>query len=169
VVVHPADWKQSIEDQVESLPYREKILLQPGGDTRQDSVLRGLKVVPKGTKMVLVHDAARPFVTESLITQVIEGTKRHNACIPVLPVSDTLKVVQEGRVLETVERGGIVLAQTPQGFDLELLCRAFEQARLDRFHATDEASLVERLDVAVNTVPGERSNVKVTWPEDLQE
>ena len=118
---------------------------------------------------VLVHDAARPFLSEQLISRVVEGTRRHQACVPVLPVSDTLKEIRSERIVRTVERESLALVQTPQGFEISLLKRAFRQAIEDNFYGTDESILVERLHEAVHVVPGERANIKVTWQEDLSE
>ena len=95
--------------------------------------------------MVLVHDAARPFTSSELISSVIEQTRQHEACVPVLPVRDTLKEVSDGRIVRTLDRKGLNLVQTPQGFEINLLKRAFQQAIQDGFYGTDEATLVERL------------------------
>jgi len=115
----------------------------------------------------LIHDAARPFTSSELISRVIEKTRRHQACVPVLPVRDTLKEVRGGRIVRTLDRESLSLVQTPQGFEINLLTRAFKQARKDGFYATDESTLVERLGSPVHVVAGERSNLKVTWKEDL--
>ena len=117
--------------------------------------------------MVLIHDAARPFVSSQLIARVIEKTSRHHACVPVLPVGETIKEVESERVVRTLDRQCLRFAQTPQGFEINLLKRAFETALREDFHATDEATLVERLGEPVYVVTGESGNIKVTWKEDL--
>ncbi len=169
VVVVPESWREEVESQVASLPYRDKLILEIGGPRRQDSVYRGLCRFSEQIELVLVHDAARPFLSEQLISRVVEGTRRHQACVPVLPVSDTLKETRSERIVRTVERESLALVQTPQGFEISLLKRAFRQAIEDNFYGTDESVLVERLNEAVHVVPGERANIKVTWPEDLSE
>ncbi len=167
VLVLPQGWKEKVETQVQSLPYRERLILEIGGPRRQDSVYQGLNRLGEEIEIVLVHDAARPFTSPELISSVIEQTRQHEACVPVLPVADTLKEVSDGRVVRTLDREGLNLVQTPQGFEINLLKRAFQQAIQDGFYGTDEATLVERLGSPVHVVAGESSNLKVTCKEDL--
>ncbi len=167
VLVLPEGWKEKVETQVRSLSYRDRLILEIGGPRRQDSVYQGLNRLGKDIEMVLVHDAARPFTSSELISSVIEQTRQHEACVPVLPVRDTLKQVSEGRIVRTLDREGLSLVQTPQGFEINLLKRAFQQALKDGFYGTDEATLVERLGSPVHVVAGESSNLKVTCKEDL--
>lgn len=140
----------------------------PGGARRQDSVLEGLKMAPDdwdGT--VLVHDAARPFVPPALIDAVVAAAREHGAALPVLPVVDTIKRVQGGRAVATVDREELAAAQTPQGFRFSLLVHAYEEAFRDRVSLTDEAMAVERLGREVALVPGSPHNRKITTPDDL--
>ena len=167
VIVIPEGWEEEVENQVRSLFYRDQLILEIGGPRRQDSVHQGLNRLGEGIEMVLVHDAARPFTSSELISSVIEQTRRHEACVPVLPVRDTLKEVSDGRIVRTLNREGLSLVQTPQGFEIKLLKRAFRQAIQDGFYGTDEATLVERLGSPVHVVAGESSNLKVTCKEDL--
>ena len=167
VIVLPQGWEKKVETQVQSLSYRERLILEIGGPQRQDSVYQGLNRLGEEIEMVLVHDAARPFTSTELISSVIEQTRQHEACVPVLPVADTLKEVSDGRVVRTLDREGLNLVQTPQGFEINLLKRAFQQATQDGFYGTDEATLVERLGSPVHVVAGESSNLKVTCKEDL--
>jgi 2-C-methyl-D-erythritol 4-phosphate cytidylyltransferase len=139
-----------------------------GGPRRQDSVLEGMKQAPDGFDgLVLVHDAARPLVEPALIDAVAEVVSRSGAAVPALEVVDTLKRVGDGRVIETVERSGLVAAQTPQGFRFGLLARAYAAAFRDGIVLTDEAAAVERLGEAVRIVPGSAMNRKLTTPGDL--
>ncbi len=167
VIVVPEGWAERVEQQIRSIPYRQKLLLQTGGPQRQDSVARGLSRLSDSVQIVLVHDAARPFVSQELIARVVEQTRECGACLPAVPLRDTVKEVASLRVVKTVDRHRLRLAQTPQGFEISLLRRALEQAHKDGFYGTDEASLVERLDSPVDVVPGEPENIKVTWKEDL--
>jgi len=167
VIVLPEGWKEKVENQVRSLSYRDQLIIEMGGPRRQDSVYQGLNRLGEEIEMVLVHDAARPFTSSELISSVIDETRQHQACIPVVPVRDTLKEVSDGRIARTLDREGLSLAQTPQGFEINLLKRAFQQAIQDGFYGTDEAALVERLGSPVHVVAGERSNLKVTCKEDL--
>ncbi len=167
VLVLPEGWKERVENQVGSLSYRDRLFLEIGGPRRQDSVYQGLNRLGEDIEMVLVHDAARPFTSSELIAAVIEQTRQHEACVPVVPVADTLKQVSDGRIVRTLDRKGLSLVQTPQGFEINLLKRAFQQAIQDGFYGTDEAALVERLGSPVHVVAGERSNLKVTCKGDL--
>ena len=167
VVVVPKNWREEVESQVASLSYHNKVVVETGGLQRQESVYKGVCRFSKQIDLVLVHDAARPFFSEQLISRVIEGTRQYRACVPVLPVSDTLKEIRSDRVVKTIARENLVATQTPQGFEINLLKRAFQQAIEDNFYGTDESILVERLNESVHIVLGERSNIKITWQEDL--
>jgi 2-C-methyl-D-erythritol 4-phosphate cytidylyltransferase len=137
-----------------------------GGEARQDSVVAGLAALPPGTAWVAVHDAARPLVRPQLVTAVVEAARRHGAAIPAVPVTDTLKRVADGVVVDTPDRSGFQAAQTPQAFALVLLREALAKARADGRVGTDDASLVEALGVAVHVVPGDPANRKITVAAD---
>ena len=139
----------------------------PGGATRQASVANGLKVLPVEVELVLVHDAARPFITPEAIGAVLAKVREEGAALMALPSRDTVKRVREGRVLETLPREEIYLAQTPQGALKGLLLEAFLWAEKRGLSATDEASLLEAYGVPVHVVPGSPLNFKITTPEDL--
>ncbi len=139
----------------------------PGGARRQDSVLEGLKQAPDGFDgVVLVHDAARPFVDAALIEAVTQAAFEAGAALPVLPIVDTVKRLEDGAVVETLDRDELGAAQTPQGFRYEVLGRAYEEAFRDRVTVTDEAMAVERLGKRVVAVPGSARNRKLTTPAD---
>jgi 2-C-methyl-D-erythritol 4-phosphate cytidylyltransferase len=136
-----------------------------GGATRADSVAAALAEVPEESLVVLVHDAARPLVGDAVVERLLgplgEG---FDGAVPVLAVADTLKRVRDGVVRETVDREGLVAAQTPQAFLTDVLRRAFAG---DRSEATDCASLVERTGGRVAVVDGDPRLLKVTTPADL--
>ncbi|HUE86632.1 MAG TPA: 2-C-methyl-D-erythritol 4-phosphate cytidylyltransferase [Vicinamibacterales bacterium] len=140
-----------------------------GGARRQDSMANAFARVSDQVDVVLVHDAARPFVSEQLITQTIAAAYQHGAAIVALPVRDTVKrTVVSGStraIRETLAREDIVLAQTPQGFRRDILSDAMAAAR--HLDVTDEAMLVERAGIPVHIVEGDPENVKITTPEDL--
>ncbi|MBG0776427.1 MAG: 2-C-methyl-D-erythritol 4-phosphate cytidylyltransferase [Desulfovibrionaceae bacterium] len=140
----------------------------PGGERRQDSVFEGLSVLPEGCDCVLVHDAARPFASAALVSrlcaELLDGTP---AVIPCVSVRDTVKRVHDGLVVETLRRDALRAVQTPQGFDRDVLVRAHKRARARDWEVTDDASMVERLDVPVAVIAGEEANVKITTVEDL--
>ncbi len=144
------------------------VVVVPGGNRRQESVENCLRVVPPDTSLVAVHDAVRPFVSPALISAVIQEAAQSGAAILGIPSVDTVKQVARNRILGTIPRERIVLAQTPQVFRLEILKRAFEKAREDGFHTTDEASLVEHLGLEVTVVRGSDRNIKITTPADLE-
>lgn len=148
-----------------------------GGAERQASVANAVHAATGD--FVLAHDAARPLVSAALIERVCEAARQNGAAIPALPASDTVKaaVAHNGRVVirETLERGTIWLAQTPQVFRRELLTEALAEAARTSYAGTDCASLVERLKDAngspaypVTIVEGEAGNFKVTYPSDLE-
>lgn len=139
-----------------------------GGPYREDSVLRGLLVLPEKAKTVLVHDAARPFVSPALVARVLKETARCGACVPALPVKDTIKEVgPSGRVTRTLDRSKLVFVQTPQGFRLSLLLGAFLKVGKKRARLTDDASVAETAGYRVGTVEGDPHNFKITTPSDL--
>jgi 2-C-methyl-D-erythritol 4-phosphate cytidylyltransferase len=149
-------------------PVTKLAAVVPGGARRQDSVLEGLKQVPDAFDgVVLVHDAARPLVEPELVEEVARVANEAGAALPVLAVVDTVKRVRDGRVLETLDRAELGVAQTPQGFRFALLVSAYEAAFRDRVTVTDEAMAVERLGSPVRAVPGSPRNRKITTVDDL--
>ena len=139
-----------------------------GGSSRQASVAAGLKALPQGTKLVAVHDAARPLISQAVIDRTVRAAHTYGAAAPAIPVKDTVKVVNGGIVSATPDRSKLRAVQTPQVFDLELLKGALEKARKDNAEVTDDCSAVERLGMSVKIVEGDEQNLKVTTPMDLQ-
>lgn len=160
--VRSADW----------LPSRVASVVA-GGASRAVSVLRGVaelgRLDPGGAdRPVLVHDGARPLVSTALVTAIAEAAARTGAAIPVLPVSETVKRLDGDRVLGTVDRAQLAVAQTPQGVRRSLLARAWERFPADGDRQfTDEAALLEACTIPVHAIPGEAANLKVTLPDDL--
>jgi 2-C-methyl-D-erythritol 4-phosphate cytidylyltransferase len=142
--------------------------LVTGGRTRQESVRLGLGAVPDGTEVVLCHDAARPLATPELFRRVVDGLGGFEGCVPVVPSPDTVKLVQEGRVVRTLPRAQVGLAQTPQAFTLPALLDAHARAARQGEEGTDDAMLVEAAGYGVATVEGESLNFKITTAEDLR-
>ena len=140
----------------------------PGGASRQESVAAALAAVPSDVDIVLVHDAARPLVPVAVVDAVVAAVLAGAAAVvPVLPVADTLKLVDgAGLVTGTVPRLGTYAVQTPQGFRWQVLARAHAAAD-PADPATDDAGLVERLGIPVATVPGSGEAMKITTPFDL--
>ncbi len=143
--------------------------LVAGGSARSDSVAHGLASLPATCSIVLVHDAARPFVDRATIDGVIAVARQGEGAVPALPLDDTLKEGDpDRRVTRTVPRERLWRAQTPQGFPRGLLEEAHARARREGASATDDAALVERLGATVRIVPGSAFNLKVTTEEDLR-
>ena len=143
-------------------------LLQMGGATRQQSAKLGLEKVRSDADMVMIHDGARPFASASLIDRCVEFAADKEAVVVGLPARDTIKIVsQEGRIQSTPERSSLWEIQTPQVFKRELIIQAHERAEQEDVEVTDDAMLVERLGKAVFVVEGERTNFKITVPEDV--
>lgn len=136
------------------------------GQERYDSVKNALAAVPKDTAYVLVHDGSRPLITEDLIERVVRAARQHEAVIPALPVTDTVKLVGDGNLVTiTLNRDTLRSVQTPQGFDCELLKQAYRLP--GPANPTDDASLVEEMKSPVFVVEGLRQNIKITYPEDI--
>jgi 2-C-methyl-D-erythritol 4-phosphate cytidylyltransferase len=141
------------------------VVATSGGATRSDSVRAGLALVPDDADVIVVHDAARPLASRALFVSVIGAVREGaDAAIPGLPVADTLKRVEDGRVLETVPRDGVVAVQTPQAFRARALRAAHAAGGVD----TDDAALVEAAGGTVVVVDGEPGNLKLTRAADVE-
>ena len=167
VVVAGAHLLDSVVEMAEHSPWSKLVAVVPGGDRRQDSVAAGLAAVPAQTEFVAVHDAARPLATPELFDHCFSAAYESGAAIAAIPVSDTLKRVEGTRIVQTVSREGLWAAQTPQCFRLQLLQRAFALADERGLQATDDAALIEALDLPVTIVPGSQMNLKITRRQDL--
>lgn len=140
-----------------------------GGETRQDSVAAGLAESSATADLILVHDAARPFVTPALVRRCLQAAAEHGAVAAAVPAGDTVKQSNlDGTVAATLDRSRLWLVQTPQVFRTRLLAEAYRSAAESGVRATDDASLVERLGHPVHLVMGSPHNIKVTWPEDVR-
>lgn len=137
-----------------------------GGMERQDSVRACLEAIPP-CSVVLVHDAARPFIEKAVISELVETAKVYGAAIAAVQVKDTIKKAENGIIMETVDREQLWMIQTPQAFEYSLILSAARRALEDGFLGTDEAMLVERLNHPVQIVESTYENVKMTTPEDL--
>jgi 2-C-methyl-D-erythritol 4-phosphate cytidylyltransferase len=146
----------------------DRLLISVGGRDRQESVANGLQDLMESISIVVVHDAARPLVTDATIEAVIARARGGQSAIAALPVTDTLKEVDaEGRIVGTVTREGLWRAQTPQAFPRAILDDAHAAARRDRIVATDDAALCERLGIPVVVVRGSERALKITEEGDF--
>jgi 2-C-methyl-D-erythritol 4-phosphate cytidylyltransferase len=146
----------------------DRLLVAAGGRERGDSVLAGLEDMPPEVKIVLVHDAARPFVDDATIGRVIDAARTGEGAVASLPLLDTVKRTDEsGRIIETIPRERLWRAQTPQGFPREMIERAYREARAANVHATDDAALCERIGLKVRVVAGSARAFKITDEADF--
>lgn len=140
----------------------------PGGKLRQDSVRLGLEAAGPSWDLVLIHDGARPLVTDEMISRCVRETQGRGATFTGIPAIDTIKQVDgSGKVMRTLERERLWMVQTPQTFRHDLIVSAHRQAQQEGFTGTDDASLVERLGHDVWAIPGSYENIKVTTHMDL--
>ncbi len=174
--IHPDD--RGLYDEATTGCAKGATLLAPvaGGATRQVSVLRALEALasrpaPAGRRLCLVHDAARMFVDHALVDRAIEAGLRHGAAVPGLPVTDTVKRVdQDGMIVDTVDRSALRTVQTPQSFAYGPLLAAHRRAAEDGIDDfTDDARLAEWAGLPVHIFPGDPQNMKVTHPADVAE
>lgn len=145
-----------------------RVRLVAGGATRLHSVCRALEALPREVEVVLVHDAARPLVTASIIGRCVDGVRDGAGAVAGWPVVDTLKRVgEDGFVEATPDRVGLWRAQTPQAFPREALLAAYRKAEAEEWAATDDAAVFARAGGRVRMVEGSPWNMKVTHPGDL--
>lgn len=164
IVVAPTDAFEHCAAVLE--PLRLPFRLASAGTERQHSVASGIAALDHDCTLVAVHDAARPLVRPGAIEACLAAARASGAAILATPVPDTVKRVSGDRVVETIPRADLWLAQTPQCFHADVLRRA-HAAVTSGLVATDDAALVERLGIAVAIVAGDASNRKITTPEDL--
>ena len=175
VVARPSD-HDAIQKTIADLQLKKCSAIVPGGATRQESVLNGVRAASKETKLFAIHDGARPLVKPEHITAVIHDAEVFGGATLGVPVKDTIKVVNEsGYAVDTPRRNSLWAVQTPQSFDRELLVEAYsrffnEQSKGGELPIiTDDAMLVEQMtNKKVKILPGKYSNIKITTPEDLE-
>jgi 2-C-methyl-D-erythritol 4-phosphate cytidylyltransferase len=138
-----------------------------GGGTRTESVWLGIQAVNPKTKLLAIHDGARPFPSQRLLAEVLKKGAETGAAAPAVPVKDTVKRAAGGVVTETLDRSTLFAIQTPQVFEYGLLKGAMSQAVEEKWEVTDDCSVVERLGMSVTLTKGEDWNIKVTTPIDL--
>jgi len=139
-----------------------------GGKERQDSVLLGLRAVSQDSDIVLIHDAARPGVTRKLVEGSIRRLlSKRDGVLVAIPVADTLKRVEKGIVIATLDRSVLWRAQTPQVFPYPEILEAYERAEREGFRATDDSAVYQWAGGRVRLFPGEETNLKVTTRHDL--
>ncbi len=138
-----------------------------GGKTRTESVLAGVRACPEQARLVAVHDGARPLVTEEVIREAVTAAAQSGAAAPVVPLKDSIKRVEKGKILADVPRVAIAAVQTPQVFARALLLEALEAAEKSGQTFTDDCAAVEALGADVCATTGSYENIKITTPEDI--
>ncbi len=167
IVSQSADW-DDFKSIIADLNLKKTIALIPGGSTRQESVYNGLQALPLNAEQVLIHDGARCLVTPNLFDACSEAILHCPGLIAAVPVKDTIKVVDDnGIITSTPDRKQLWAAQTPQGFDVNLLKQCHTQGVRQGWEVTDDAALFEKCGMEVRIVPGEETNLKITTPQDL--
>ncbi|MBU5678162.1 2-C-methyl-D-erythritol 4-phosphate cytidylyltransferase [Alkaliphilus sp. MSJ-5] len=153
---------------IEKYNFKKVISIVEGGERRQDSVYNGLRAIDNNCNIVLIHDGARPFITNNIIEEGIEVANKTGACIAAVPVKDTIKVSNESMdVVNTPNRETLWAVQTPQAFKYQLVMNAYEKLQNSNIEATDDAMIIERLGYTVKIIKGSYENIKITTPEDL--
>ena len=167
VITHPPGADSSFRAALDGINL--DILWVAGGETRQESVYNALVALAEySVDYVLIHDAARPWVTGALIKAVLEGTREFGACVPVVPhVNASKRIDGEGNISEHFDRFGVVGAQTPQGFRFSDILSAHQEARKLGKEYPDDAEAYHHAIGKVHTVPGDPVNRKITYRYDL--
>ena len=167
IIGQPADFSD-FKVIIAELSLSKPVELIKGGETRQDSVYNGLQALPVEAERVLIHDGARCLATPQLFDRCAAVLLNCQGLIAAVPVKDTIKVVNEaGIVQQTPDRRQLWAAQTPQGFEVQLLKQCHDQGRTLGWEVTDDAALFERCGLPVQIVEGEETNLKMTTPVDL--
>jgi len=169
VVAAPPEWEEPCILVAEEVAAGKVAATVTGGESRGESVRAALAEVPEGAAVIVVHDAARPLVTDEMIERVLTGLEDGwDGAVPGIPLADTVKRVDGEAVTETLDRTGLVAVQTPQAFVASSLRDAFSTLQQSVAKSPDCAALVEARGGRVRVVPGDRRLVKVTEPADLE-
>ncbi|MFL2983149.1 MAG: 2-C-methyl-D-erythritol 4-phosphate cytidylyltransferase [Candidatus Neomarinimicrobiota bacterium] len=165
IIVVPLDLKESISYEIRK-KFNKKIIIIDGGKTRSESVKNGLNVVSSISDLVVIHDAARPFLTEQLIQDSIGACSHGDGAITAISPVDTIKYSRDNIIEKTIDREHIWLAQTPQTFKKDKLVNAYDNTNINNSILTDEACLMENYGYSIIIVPGLENNFKVTTHKD---
>lgn len=168
IVVTRADRIEEMADLCRNFEISKASKVLAGGATRVESALVGVSEADAKLNLIAIHDGARPLVTQELIERTVRAAKEHYAAVPVIPSTDTLKIVDEkGFVTGTVDRASTFRVQTPQVFKAEFIKGALTKAMEKELPLTDDCSAVEMMGVKTVTVPGDEDNIKLTTPRDM--
>lgn len=166
--VDQPDFEHIVEQMVTQGHLSKPVIFIRGGSTRQASVYQGIRALPADAAHVLIHDGARCLATPALFDRCAAAVVQMQGFIAAVPVKDTIKQVNAQQVItHTPDRAQLWAAQTPQGFEVDVLKRCHERGQQQNWQVTDDAALLEKCDVPVSIVEGEETNLKVTTPVDL--
>jgi 2-C-methyl-D-erythritol 4-phosphate cytidylyltransferase len=158
----------NFQEIITNLALTTPIEMIQGGETRQESVYNGLQALPEEAERVLIHDGARCLATANLFDRCTEALNTCQGFIAAIAVKDTIKIVDERKYIkDTPDRSNLWAAQTPQGFQVDLLKDCHEKGKQLGWEVTDDAALFEKCGLPVKIVEGEETNLKVTTPVDL--
>lgn len=167
IVSHPSYWEDW--SKILSRFSFQSLEFAPSGNERKDSVANGIKKILPNTDKILIHDAARPFISSQIISNVIASLEKYPVVVVGLKSRDTVKILnQESRVQETIDRSNVFLAQTPQGFNHYFAEKAMELMVNSTDIGTDDVSYAEKLEIPVGIVEGNQLNFKITTQEDYE-
>ena len=168
IVAAPKSHIDAFQKLIEKEHANESIEVISGGKERQDSVKAGLAGLSSSTEIVVIHDAARPFIGKEIILKALEAAEKCGAATVAIPCTDTILVSQKETWLDhTPDRKNLWACQTPQVFRVSVIQEAFQNASKEDFLGTDDASLVRRAGGQVQLIEGSPTNIKITTPEDL--
>jgi 2-C-methyl-D-erythritol 4-phosphate cytidylyltransferase len=169
LVIPAGDEEVCRKEVVDPLQLQKQVVLVHGGATRQESVFNGLRAIDGQCTLVAIHDGVRPLVRVDDISECVRMADKYGGCILAIEASDTIKTVDlEDRVVVTMKRDMIRMAQTPQAFQYDLILEAHITAEKEGYAGTDDAELAERCGEVVKTLPGDPYNIKITTPKDLK-
>jgi 2-C-methyl-D-erythritol 2,4-cyclodiphosphate synthase/2-C-methyl-D-erythritol 4-phosphate cytidylyltransferase len=169
IVVCRADQTAVFQRLVDEYHLDKVTSIVTGGETRQLSVFQGVRAITNSWKLLIIHDGARPLVSQEVITQCLESALEYGAAVAAVPVKDTIKRISpDGMVSETVDRSVLYSAQTPQVFDLFFYCSAMDIALENHLDFTDDCQLAELMGSKVFLSPGSYENLKITTKEDFK-
>lgn len=163
IVTLPEAYLKDWEEMCEKYSFEIKHSTVSGGEERFDSIQNALEIA--NGEWIAVHDGVRPFVSQSVLTELLKAVKTHRAVIPVVPVKESLRIV-DGESSVSVQRNHYQIVQTPQVFEGKLLKKAYEQKFAHHF--TDDASVVESIGARIHLISGNDENIKITNPVDLK-
>jgi len=170
VAVRPDEIALASGELVGKLNLQDRVEIIGGGEERQQTVEKLLAAAPPERDLVLIHDVARPMISENLIHEVLVAAAEWGAAIPAIPIADTIKESIDGgeTVSGTVDRARLYRAQTPQAFHRDLIVSAHRRARKEKWEVTDDASIMEQMGHEIRIVAGEERNIKITTLDDLE-